>query len=368
MNRLILLGNGFDLAHKMKTGYYDFVFSYLKESFLTARNTKEYKDALISITWDFTYDLVDPIENIHDIEGFLYFATTETHTYKPITFGNSGVSRTLTEEVKKRYKLDILSSFFQHLLKHCCDYNWVDIENEYYQKLKEILQSRNNPKNELANLNNSLGWIIQKLENYLVSQKPAALNNAYGRIFTEKIKKDEVVTIKLGEDISPENILILNFNYTDTARNYILRSDNIKINNIHGKLNDQDNPLIFGFGDELDESYATIESDKRKGFLKYIKSFGYFKTPNYHHLIRFIESKDFQVYILGHSCGLSDRTMLNMIFEHSNCKSLKIFFHKVSNEDNYTELTEEISRHFRNKSEMRKKIVSRKQSEEMPQV
>ena len=135
----------------------------------------------------------------------------------------------------------------------------------------------------------------------------------------------------------PKNSLILNFNYTTTIEKYINefggilpKTKEMRINYIHGKVNDKSNPIIFGFGDELDADYVKIESEKRKGFLNYIKSFGYFKTSNYHDLIRFIESDDFQVYILGHSCGLSDRTMLNMIFEHTNCKSIKIFYYQTA--------------------------------------
>ena len=30
MNRLIVIGNGFDLAHGMKTSYYDFITNYIK--------------------------------------------------------------------------------------------------------------------------------------------------------------------------------------------------------------------------------------------------------------------------------------------------------------------------------------------------
>lgn len=33
MNRLILLDNGFDLAHGLKTSYKDFIFWYLDECF-----------------------------------------------------------------------------------------------------------------------------------------------------------------------------------------------------------------------------------------------------------------------------------------------------------------------------------------------
>ena len=30
MNRLIIIGNGFDLAHGIKTSYHDFILDYLK--------------------------------------------------------------------------------------------------------------------------------------------------------------------------------------------------------------------------------------------------------------------------------------------------------------------------------------------------
>lgn len=142
----------------------------------------------------------------------------------------------------------------------------------------------------------------------------------------------------------------------------------INTNYIHGKLNDPKNPLIFGFGDELDDYYQKLEGDKRKGFLHYIKSFWYSKTSNYHNLMRFIDSDQFQVFIWGHSCGLSDRTMLNMIFEHTNCLSIKGFYHGTKEKNNHTELTQEISRHFHNKGLMRKKIVPEDKCESMPQA
>ncbi|TXD74537.1 hypothetical protein ESU54_02810 [Aequorivita antarctica] len=77
--------------------------------------------------------------------------------------------------------------------------------------------------------------------------------------------------------------------------------------------------------------------------------------------------KKFQVYIFGHSCGLSDRKLLNTIFENSNCRSIKIFYHKNGNGDNYTELTQNISRHFNKKALMREKIVDKTLSVELPQ-
>jgi hypothetical protein len=41
MNRLILIGNGFDLAHGMKTSYNDFILWYLKKCFEEADKVKQ---------------------------------------------------------------------------------------------------------------------------------------------------------------------------------------------------------------------------------------------------------------------------------------------------------------------------------------
>ncbi|WP_394341236.1 AbiH family protein [Pedobacter namyangjuensis] len=41
LNRLVLIGNGFDLAHGLKTAYTDFLLCYLKRSFTYAGKDQE---------------------------------------------------------------------------------------------------------------------------------------------------------------------------------------------------------------------------------------------------------------------------------------------------------------------------------------
>jgi len=137
--------------------------------------------------------------------------------------------------------------------------------------------------------------------------------------------------------------------------------------NIHGGLSDQSNPIIFGYGDEIDSHYEKIENLNNNELLKNIKSFGYFRTNNYQRVNSFIEGegKGFTVKILGHSCGLSDRILLNTIFDHPNCKAIKIYYYQKSETENdYFEKTQEISRHFKasGKGDMRTKIVPFSQS------
>lgn len=171
----------------------------------------------------------------------------------------------------------------------------------------------------------------------------------------------------------PENVYFLNFNYTNSLQkilSYPQRKRKITTfhNHIHGEVNNEYNPIIFGFGDEYDESYKEIEKKKDNQFFEHIKSFKYLNTPNYHNLLRFLEADNFQVFIYGHSCGLSDKTMLKQIFEHENCKSIKIFYYKnKEGRDDFEQKTMEISRHFDNKGLMRKLIINKDFSEAIPQ-
>jgi hypothetical protein len=114
-----------------------------------------------------------------------------------------------------------------------------------------------------------------------------------------------------------------------------------------------------------------IEDANQNEFLKFMKSFIYSNNNNYKNLFDFIDSSPFQTYIMGHSCGLSDRTLLNAIFEHHNCWSIKVFYHKWTgtdgDHDNYLEVVKNISRHFNKKTIIREKIVNKTLCTELPQ-
>lgn len=174
------------------------------------------------------------------------------------------------------------------------------------------------------------------------------------------------------EYLEPLTCLLLNFNYTPTLNKYIsaLKHNeiDIAINYIHGQVNNEQFPINFGFGDEMDEDYKLIEGIDDNEYLRNFKSFKYFQNSSYNSLLRFIESGKFQVCIMGHSCGLSDRTLLNTIFEHDNCRSIKVFYHQKNDEDNYTDIVQNISRHFNYKQKMRGKVVNKTLCQPLPQT
>jgi hypothetical protein len=176
----------------------------------------------------------------------------------------------------------------------------------------------------------------------------------------------------------PDSILFLNFNYTPmeyfydkyklqkqfNSYEYDEQKINTDIIHIHGELKKSYNPIIFGYGDELDKDYSTIEQLNDNDFLENIKSINYSRTDSYKRLLDFINLDNYQIFIFGHSCGISDRTLLNILFEHDNCVSIKAFYRvKEDGSDNFDDIIKNISRNFTNKAVMREKVVNKMYSE-----
>lgn len=157
----------------------------------------------------------------------------------------------------------------------------------------------------------------------------------------------------------PDRVMLLNFNYTTTADFYLIPNERFTVNHIHGRLTEPGS-VIFGYGDEMDENYKKFSNKNDNEYLTNIKSIRYLESPNYRNLLEFIESDTYQIYIMGHSCGNSDRTLLNTLFEHRNCVSIKPFYHKRDDgSDNYMELVQNISRNFTDMKLMRDRVVNK---------
>lgn len=366
MNRLIIIGNGLDLAHGLKTSYHDFILNYLKDNCIKAleegikptptkpyRSVYHHKNDMLEVTIDVSYDkyeLAQALVKISNIKDYLDFT------------GKRGIS---------------FNYFFKLIeigVKKFTVYNWVDFEIEYFKELTRIKTKGVNVDRYINELNIHFDNFKATLETYLKEQQNL-LANSFDRkslcdCFCEDILEKDV-DLKTIASHSPNRLLFLNFNYTKTLEPYVeecqIRIPS-EINYIHGSVNDENNPPIFGFGDEFDKSYKEFEDEGNNELFKHIKSFSYLKTNNYSNLTRFLDSDRFQVQIFGHSCGLSDRTMFKEIFEHENCLSVKFFYHvKEDGSDDYTEKTYELYRHFSDKNSMRKKIVDKQKCRAMPQ-
>jgi hypothetical protein len=417
MNRIILIGNGFDLAHGMKTSYRQFIDDYWEKCI------KEVHELAINIKY----------ENDEIIIGKRGYTEITANNYKDFN------------EVLKRENINInfKNKFFQIITEKSNIQNWVDIENEYYTLLKKSIKSGGYNVIELNNdfqkVKNNLVEYLKESENdfnknlggdYLRTKKiigckiyhPFKLKdfsesslNQKAEIEYNLIKKDlealveERITMdELSEnkrrliqridtrtplveikkllqldsainyfDLIPNQTIFLNFNYTFTDKIYNNPREFAQLNNdrlssietihIHGTIAPNDNnPVIFGFGDEIDDDYKSIEKLNNNSYLENIKSINYLETDNYKKLLEYINSGNFQIFIFGHSCGVSDRTLLNTIFEHENCASIKLFYHqKAEGIDNYSDIVRNISRSFNDKAKMRDRVVNKNYCEQL---
>lgn len=373
MNRLVIIGNGFDLAHGLKTSYMDFINWYWEQRVISFVNnrTRVSEDDLCVITikngeigswFNFYCDYcgINPItkERNNSISKIIEFLRTDT----------------------ENFSFDC-SPFFETILKSIDTKGWVDIENDYYRCLKKAMFD---PLcgYTFGEINKQLAFLQNKLVEYLRTQKTEnikkelldAIANVWDiRDISFEGKKKAIDSVDIPrykiesnlyneEDrkkMYPSKIMLLNFNYTDTAAQYDL--PNLTHNYIHGELS-KEKEIIFGYGDELDKDYKELLDMNDNELLKYAKNVKYLETSHYRKMLNFINAGPFQVFIMGHSCGNSDRTLLNTVFEHENCVSIKPFYYKKADgTDNYLELVQNISRNFTDMKLFRDRVVNKEQ-------
>ena len=378
MNRLVIIGNGFDMAHGLKTSYMDFINWYWERRIdaFVGNTSKVSEDCLCKLT----------IKDDTHISCWNVFAFQNSY-FKDIRGNRTCSGYELIAELQNHpdiFSVDC-TPFFRTILQSIETRGWVDIENDYYQLLKGCSENTDCGYT-VKELNEQLAYLQEKLVEYLRSigtnQYIKELHDAMIEFFdpadfsTEGRKKameNIGLDIKSLEDVEynpeernkliPERIMLLSFNYTATAKNY--NNFNLEHNFIHGDLEHPKN-IIFGYGDELDKDYQDILDRNDNELLKNVKSVKYLETRHYKDMLEFLMSAPFQVLIMGHSCGNSDRTLLNTVFEHENCVSIKPFYHKWDEDsDNYLELVQNISRNFTNMRLFRDRVVNKEQCKTM---
>ena len=374
MNRLVIIGNGFDIAHGLKTSYMDFINWYWERR-LNAMLTEDSaisEDCLCRLEIKNTKDCAS-WSNFFFFHSFRDLMTREWK-YPPTEIISAIKGN--TDDFSATY-----SKFFETILQSIETRGWVDIENDYYQLLKSCSEAHDSGYT-VKELNAQLAYLQDRLVEYLrtigTNLYKKELHNPMIEFFdpadfsTEGKKKAlenmgledtnlEEIQYNFEEQkkLRPERIMLLSFNYTTTAKMY--GNFNLEFNYIHGELEHPEN-IIFGYGDELDKHYQDILDRNDNELLKNVKSVKYLETRHYHDMLEFLMSAPFQVLIMGHSCGNSDRTLLNTVFEHENCVSIKPFYHKWDDgSDNYLELVQNISRNFTNMRLFRDRVVNKEQ-------
>jgi len=279
MNNLVIIGNGFDLAHGLKTSYKEF------------------------------------IENINPNQ------------------------------------IDILRNQFYIILKgDLVLKNWCDIERMYFKQLtsNEKYRFYTDPK--------KLNTEFEILKNYLAE---------YLRIQEKEAKPIEIYK-ELFKYFGSHETKILNFNYTNTLKNLYLNE--IDINNvihIHGELSNPINPIVFGYAAMDDESRNLIDKQENE-YMRNIKKQLYKHAENEHLLSYYLNgSQKINVSILGHSCGISDKLILNQILNHKNINSICTYY--FNDYEQYFQTQVNIDRIMMDDEKFRKLVIDYNNCIRMPQ-
>tara|TARA_R100000306_G_C4375437_1_gene141756 strand:- start:2099 stop:2674 length:576 start_codon:yes stop_codon:yes gene_type:complete len=182
MNRLIIVGNGFDLAHGLPTSYKHFMDKFWESL------PSNYKDKSVS-------KMVFVSEKY---EGFLKYGDKSIENYKDL--------RKNMVEYAKEYHMRFMENselllatnfnnrafefkniFFKLITLESID-KWVDIENIYYEVLIGIInpeKKKHQYSGNIDRLNNEFEDIKSSLENYLDANVIKRFN------FNKNIKSEE---------------------------------------------------------------------------------------------------------------------------------------------------------------------------------
>ena len=212
MNRLIILGNGFDLAHGLRTSYSDFMLDLLKNE----------------VEQSFTHSSMD---NYTDETRYV----KETIVIK--REGNLRIDKAVVEHLQQITTIEEFQSLvskyhitlsgtkdrtiFHRTYNHLKNFNWADIEAAYYDILLGILENNvprklsDAKKAEVITLNQELDFFRNRLIEYLERMETeGSLAERSGPRFWERIKNRNFY------NEYPPYVHILNFNYTSTINYY----------------------------------------------------------------------------------------------------------------------------------------------------
>ena len=247
MNRLVIIGNGFDMAHDLKTSYKDFIFWYCNQrvNAFSGNLTRVSKDILCKFIINEKSKLIRSWDEFfHKKQEILYPLIPPSSKFTPYGI----IHVIMNDSIDFSYEL---SQFFKTLLQSIDTKGWVDIENDYYQLLKTCASNHLMYNCSVKDLNDQLAFLQGKLIEYLRTIETDKPIEELDHCINQPLNIEDYSTfwkmrqkqyITWGNSY-PERTMILSFNYTATVKLY--KNDNFIYNYIHGDLEHPEN-IIFG--------------------------------------------------------------------------------------------------------------------------
>lgn len=342
---ILIIGNGFDLAHNLPTTYKDFL------KFIDAFN--RFKD----------------ICKEESVKKVWEDATEEDKKYILDMANLYGKQRTIFEEIEKLISNNVWMNYFWKLYterKTLGMDGWIDFECEISRIIQtldqarmtilaDIRQGKKTGKMTQYQLNIlSPLWGKAGIDRELISFEEKAITYRKTQFLKDLNRLTRCLEIYLGEfveEIKPQVKLpdiegldincVLSFNYTHTYENFYHtdKSKDVKYDYIHGEVKKDSTietcNLILG----IDEYLEGEEKNKSNEFIQFKKFYQriYKKTgckyvdwirKNEEWLKRYskVKNPENNIYIWGHSLDITDGDILSSLINMPNTKTT-IFYH-----------------------------------------
>lgn len=346
MNKLVLIGNGFDIAHGLPTTYINYLDS-IKNSIVQKiqLSSSSYRHEIIGQPCKRGRSFIHKLDEIKEEDPWL---------------GAEINQKTHVIELKPNPHATENSIYYKSLiLEHNLNGYWSDLESHYFKTINK----NSGKKSAILTINKEFEHLKSLLFSYLKNEVEDKIGNSETYTFSENHSIFQM--LENGHNSYEfDKHFFINFNYTSKILNqyaFWLRQTKGKEKvpqpiNIHGDLVNPSNPIIFGYGDDNSEEYRGLQDLKENSLLKNFKTFQYLRSSRYKQVLSLLESdKEIYVQIIGHSCDMTDKALLRTIFQHPNVKFIEATFHE--SEGRYFEKLYNISRIFDDTSLMREKLI-----------
>lgn len=339
--KILVIGNGFDLAHGLPTKYSDFL-----EFLSLIKRMSNYHNNKVDFI---SRNLTESSGNKHIQQYFLeLISKVADENKRPIDL-NTLISKsedTVLQELIAHLKNN---SWYDHFIKVKSYINegWIDFESEISRVIQILDKYRTKKSIDIQDITDDEN--IKRMLNSIGNRVSG--NYEVDEQGFQKLEEDlnklirclEIFLVDCIEKIKIENRLpnienikfdkILSFNYTDTYKKLYAPNclSNIQYDFIHGKAiirnNIETNNMVLGIDEYLDSTQAS----KNTSFISYKKYFQRIHKETgcvYKDWIRLNSHTSSELYIFGHSLDITDKDILRELIEAENMKTTIYYYNK----------------------------------------
>lgn len=328
--KILIIGNGFDLAHGLPTAYKDFMqFCNVVQTILLDKECTSISDAIENA------DIHSKIKAVIESE-----LNNDTGILKNQTIQ-------MVQELEGCIQENIWYKYFQKIEKDMRGDNWIDFESEISEVIEYLDRKIDKLEQKYKRFDFINNDLYAKNRKFFTTIFPDQLLSLSGReirercfndlekltraleiylsVFVEKIDCDKLNIIS---EIQPD--YVLSFNYTDTyERIYGIKEKKPEIFYIHGKCNAgnpmKENNMVLG----IDEYWEGKDKDIHTNFSVFKKfvqrirkktGTGIYTTLDSIEYSPILLNSESTVYVFGHSLDKTAKDILSQILGHEDAR------------------------------------------------